>query len=213
MNSPSSVWSGRNTRLRDVLWVVIPIIVWNVGFPALLLGGWNVQVENGLMENLQVAFLLIGGAWFILSARRSATGERVLYAGMVVLYLTFLVLEVDLRRYDLPVLNLLLNGVIRDIWLGGLWVLAFIWFLTNWRAAWQAFIRWLRTPGALFLIAAGGLWAASAVVDKLNPIESPSLNLFVEELLEINATWLMLASAVLTWRRRSATKNLPSSQN
>lgn len=188
--------------VQFTFWVVLPMIVWNTFFPALFSSGWHPEEENGLMENLQALLLLGGAILFFWNSFKSQSGERMLYAGVGLLHLTFLVLEVDLRAYDLPALNRIFNGRIRDAWLGGIWLLAVWWCWSNRIPTWQAFTRWLRTPAGLFLIIAGGFWVISGVVDKLDPIQPHELNLFVEEQTEVNATWLMLVSAAWTRQLR-----------
>lgn len=202
MNSEATFLSVTTIRWRAGLAIFIPVIFWNAGIPVLRADGWVVEMENGPLENLQALFLFAGGMLYLLNSRRAAGGERILYAGIALLYLTFLVLEVDLRKFPLPGINRFFNGAIRDAWLGGLWVLGLLWFLRHRTAAWQTFRTWCRTPDAQCLFISGALWTASMAVDKLKPHALQPLSLFVEELVETNATWLMLVSAVLTWRRR-----------
>ncbi len=69
-----------------------------------------------------------------------------------------------------------------------------IFFVRNAKPVLNAFLSWLRTPAAVLMFAAGAFWITSALIDK-------SLlgrkDLFNEELMEVNATLLMTASALL----------------
>jgi len=122
----------------------------------------------------------------------------------VLLYGTLLVLEVDLREFDLPRINRLLNGKVRNVWLGGLWALGLVLFLRDARNVWSIFLRWLPTRACSLLLMAGALWFAGALFDKLKPFSNQDTDLMAEELVETNAALLMLVFAV--WANCSAAK-------
>jgi hypothetical protein len=142
----------------------------------------------------------LGGGIFLREMFRADVAGRVLFGGVALLHFTILLLELELREFNLPAVNFIINGRFRDIWVGVLWVVALVCFLKRRIAVWTMFRCWLRSPGARLLVAAGVLWVVSGVVDKANLIEPHLLNEFAEEVVEINATWLMLVAAV--WNRR-----------
>jgi len=65
------------------------------------------------------------------------------------------------------------------------------------RVVWLFFRQWLPGPAGACLLAAGGLWVLSALCDKLHLF--PNQHHFVEELLETNASILMLGAAGHHW--------------
>lgn len=176
-----------------------------LGLSALWTLGWLqnplLSEENGPMENFQAAALLMGlipCCWAVV--RDQSLAQRILCGGLALLFATFIVLEVDIRKFDAPLLNKLFNGRIRDLWLGVLWGVAGILFLRHRSAVWQRFTQWLFSGAGWYMLAAGGLWVCSAIVDKLSLF--PESHHFFEELLEINATFLMFVSALLTVKTR-----------
>ena len=179
--------------------IVVPIFL-SVSCLVLWRSGRPVQMENGPMENLQVAFLLVGCVLLFTSAVRNVHPNRMLNMGLGLFYLTFIILEVDLRPYNLPTINAIWNGRVRDAWLAGLWIVAALWSMRSRIAIWESFRAWLPSAAGILLIIAGLFWLTSGAIDKLHPIRSKPLSLFVEEILEINATWLMLVSAWVSTR-------------
>lgn len=151
------------------------------------------------MENFQVACVLLGLAFLAWRAYRAeAAAQRVLCVGLALLYATLIVLEVDLRHLDAPLLRKVWNGPIRNAglvvaWLGGAWLF--------WRHAgvtWRYFRVWIWTGAGISQACAGLLWVCSGIIDKLHLFGTRRL--FAEELLEVNAGLLMLLSAYLTFR-------------
>ena len=149
------------------------------------------------MENFQAVCLLLGAAIFLGAAVRSEpSGRRTFTAGLALFYFTMLVLEFDVRPYDVPLLQRLFNGWIRDVWLLLFWLAAGACFLRHARATWESFLDWCRHPAGWLLIIAGSLWVGSAVIDKA---VLGSKNLYLEEAVEVGAAWLMLVAAWETW--------------
>ena len=91
-----------------------------------LLPGFDPMVsrEHGPLENFQVVCLVLGAVIFLREAARSTGGPvRLMALGLALLHFSFLVIEVDVRSFAPPAwVNSLLNGTIRDAWLGLLWV-------------------------------------------------------------------------------------------
>lgn len=164
-----------------------------------------ISEENHVMEMVQAALILLAMIGFTVAAAREGKGtvHRCFWGGLALLCATFVILEVDTRGMDAPVFNSLFHGTVRDLWLAGLWILAAGLILRQARAAWHLLWSWLRTEGGLAMASAGGLWLASAVCDKSGLFTDD--HHFVEELIEVSASILMLLSAVLAVQPRRPT--------
>jgi hypothetical protein len=214
VNSPSdqrpSGPTAMNSRSGTAGWLLPPrtyllaaagIAIFTAGWVVVQMQGHSLHQENGVMENFQAGCLAVGMVFFVLGLRDSnATAPRILLFGLALLYGSFLVLEVDTRKLDLPTLNRLLNGRIRDAWLGMLWLFGAILFLRHRQAVWRTFVAWVRSPAGQLLVAAGVCWLGSGLVDKFKVAGG---DLFVEELFEVNATLLMVLAAWKTKRGQS----------
>ena len=132
-------------------------------------------------------------------AKNRVASRRTLFGSLALFYATFIILEVDTRAFNAPWFNWCFNGAVRDLWLGGLWVIAGGCFFRFWRDTWRLFTEWVASLAGVCLLAAGGFWLASGACDKVRFF--PGSHHFVEELLEVNAGILMLLCAVLTLRR------------
>jgi hypothetical protein len=170
-------------------------------------GGWvawrsvdpSLAREHGPMENFQVVTLVLGSVLLLMAAaRENRFPHRALYLGQALLFFTFFIAEFDVRPWKQPALNLIFNGRIRDAWLGAMWVGAAVLFFRQPAAIWSAFLGWVRTPAGILLLAAGVFWLAAGISDKTKVF---GRDLFGEELFEVNAALLMVASAFLTRRR------------
>ncbi|MEO6183482.1 MAG: hypothetical protein ABIP71_10390, partial [Verrucomicrobiota bacterium] len=175
----------------------------------------GISAENGPMENFQAACLGLGFLiWLVASFRTKNRAEQILLAGLALFYFSFLILEVDFRKFHAPILNTLFNGRIRDAWLGCLWLGAGIIFYKNANPAWKEFLDWLKNPCGILIIVSGAHWLASGLIDKSFTARK---ELYHEELLEVNASLLMLLSSILFLLRKrenskageNATKNEP----
>lgn len=164
----------------------------------------NIEKENGVMENFQAVCLACCMLCWGRIRIRSSNPERLFWTSLALLSASILVLEVDFRQLNAPLLNTVMNGRIRDIWLGSLWLIALIFFIRNPRPVLATFLAWMRTPSGLLMILGGMFWILSALIDKSLLGEK---NLFTEELMEDNATLLMLAAAILDLRLVGSNKN------
>lgn len=153
--------------------------------------------ENGALENFQAICMSLGLVFLVITILQAGrAGVRMLCAGLALFYATIVLLEVDLRGLDLPVLNRLLNGPVRDVGLALCWLTGGWFFLRHRRGTWWTFTDWLRQPAGVLLMLSGMFWVAASVTDKawLGPKD-----LFLEEWLEAAATFLMLQAAGETW--------------
>lgn len=150
---------------------------------------------------LFVGILLFGGAI------HSAAGapQRILFLGLTLFYLTVLVLEVDTRNMSVPVWVVRIsNGTIRNLWLGGLWVIAAALFLRQPRPVLSCFFSWLPSAAGRIMLCSGFFWGAALIAEKRFHV-----SFFVEELLECNAALLTVQSAWLTFRQARFAQEWP----
>ncbi len=149
------------------------------------------------MENFQVGCLLVG-ILFLVGAFRSTAdvASRVFFLGLILLYFTVAVLEVDTRKMDAPPwLVFVTNGTVRDLWLGSLWIIAALIFVRG--KPYQILSRfhaWLSTAAGRLLLGSGVLWTVALIAEKQFHASA-----FVEEWLECHASLLMAQSAWSTF--------------
>ncbi len=161
----------------------------------------NIEEENGIMENYQaMGLLLCVGTWLWCVMRTQSRAERIFFASLALFSVSILVLEVDFRKMDAPTLNKVMNGRIRDIWLGLLWLGATVLFLKNKRPVFKVFLGWLRSRAGVLLLIGGVFWILAAMIDKSLLGEK---SLFREELMEVNAALFMLGSALVSLSNQS----------
>ena len=164
----------------------------------------ELHAENGPMENFQALFLAMTALVFIAAAYRADVSARKIFLSSLVLFAgSILVLEVDFRQMNAPLLNKIMNGRIRDTLLGTLWLVLLLFALPHFAKVWSDFVGWLRTRAGALMVLAGGFWTTSALIDKSLVGEK---SLFHEELMEVNATMLMLWAAVSSFRTPAVMK-------
>jgi hypothetical protein len=158
-----------------------------------------ISEENGPMEAAQALMILIGAAVLAWTAQRGVTiGERIFRWSLALFYGTFVFSEIDTRPLGSPIMELVLDGAIRNVLLAVLWAAALMAFLRHRVATWQVFRGWIGTSAGVLLMAAGVLWMLSATIDKLKLFRGT--HHFYEELPETSAAILMLLAAVVTAR-------------
>ena len=152
------------------------------------------------MENLQLMFVACGAILFCCAARGQRIGCKVLVIGLALLYCTMALREVEVRPLGIPWLTAMMKGSGRKIWLGSLWLLAGIWFLRHWQPAWLSFCHWLKSRAGQILMVGAVLLVLGALFEKSHVFQSKTTTMFVEELLELNGQWLLLLSAIWTFK-------------
>lgn len=157
--------------------------------------------ENGPMENFQAALMVLAAFIFMVTAfGQRDRGKQVLYCGLLLLSVTFFIMEVDVRRSGNVAVIFWLRGFVRDLWLSAVWGLAAILFLMERRATWSAFLGWLFTRAGVLMMLSGGFWVLAGCVDKLAGAILGPFKLMVEETVEVNAALFLFASAFLSYR-------------
>ncbi len=171
-----------------------------------LLPGFDPMVsrEHGPLENFQVVCLVLGAVIFLREAARSTGGPvRLMALGLALLPVLFLVMEVDVRSFAPPAwVNSLLNGTIRDAWLGLLWV---AWGVAVWLArlaVLPAGWSWMASRSGLVMIYAGIFWNLGALIEKGRLFSRADLTRLGEEAMEVCAAAFMLLAALLFQKGR-----------
>lgn len=155
-------------------------------------------LEDGLMENLQVLELMavigLSAAGLVMDAHRH--GRWPLWLACLA-GVTVLLREVDVERLDLPqVLILLGSGGGRNLLIGLAWVLTLTQLWRRRDRAWPQLMAALRSPACLLAMAGVTCYVLGWPFDKgLLPLDKGH-HLFVEELLESCATFLLALAAL-----------------
>ena len=175
--------------------LIIGVVLLTLWLLSLYRSDASIAREHGPMENVQAVLLSSGVlllALFAVAARER--GDRYVLGVASLVYLTFLLLEYDVRPFKKPLLSLLLNGAVRNAWVGLAWIGAGWCVWCNRGKVWLAIQRFRRTFAALLLVAAGVFWVTGAASEKLGFSEPKTF--FLEELFETHAAVLMVLSAV-----------------
>jgi hypothetical protein len=147
------------------------------------------------LENIQ-ALCLIVGAFVLWLQARAATDDSTKHALALASlgYITMFLLEFDVRPFKIPALTWLLNGPVRNLWLGGLWLYFLGRAARTWRRVLEKGISWLQSTAGAVMTLSALCWIAGAAVDRLKPYSSLH-NFFAEEFTETQAALLMLWGA------------------
>ena len=160
--------------------------------------------ENHLVEYTQALFLFIGFSCFIYSCFKSKSKPYIiLYLCLGIFYLTFLVRELEPEDTN-TWYAIIINPPIRNYWIITLWMIAFLIFIRNAKITFNAFFKWIKLkPGSHILI--GGIYYLIADIFDRNIFHlSRNSSLFIEEVLELNATVFMVSCSILTlvWSKK-----------
>jgi len=163
---------------------------------------WEAARETGPMENAQAAALALAVFFFVRAALGARGEARLFFACLALLALNFLLREVDFRDLGFPEgWTRLLQGRVRNLWLGAAWLVAVLFALRSARPLRAFALPWLKRPPAILLIAGGVCYVTAYLFDQKVfdlPIETSR---FIEELIEVDAALLVLWSAALTSRK------------
>lgn len=187
-------------RKREVLGIIASLLAFTGLWLWLSTDAPEIFVEHGAMENFQAICMTLGVLLFLWQMRTGELPQRITSGGLALFYATFLILEFDTRELGWRAAATVLNGAIRNGWLGALWLLLGIWVFRHRHAVVPVARQWLWSRAGLLLVLAGCFWVAGGAVDKLKLLGSTSRNLLGEELLETNAALLMLLAALAAVR-------------
>lgn len=165
----------------------------------------GISAENGPMENFQLVCLFLGFLlWLTASVCSKKISEKIFLVTLALFSVSFFILEIDTRDFDMPLVNKFIRGKYRNGALILFWLGAAIAFLRHKKACWSEFLTWLKTASAACMMASGVFWIISGLNDKHLLGRK---DLYREELMEVNATLLMLLAAILFLRGKK--KSVP----
>jgi hypothetical protein len=148
--------------------------------------------EHGPMENFQVVCLSLAVLVLWTHAWRIGEAGARWFAGLGGLgCFTMLLLELDVRPFGINALTFWLNGMVRNLWVGALWVGGVVLAWKHRARIAAYFCAWIFTPAPIVFAASASFWAAGAILEKLH-FDSRADEFFWEELMEVNGAWLML---------------------
>jgi hypothetical protein len=190
----------RDAKVVEPFWILIAaggVVALTASFLVASRGGYQIAREHGPMENIQAGFLL--GALLLLgwqAWREKTAGVRIMRAMMAWGYFAFLILEFDVRPFEVKWLNVLLNGAPRNLLLilGSVTIAS--WAARHLSGVVAGFATWLSTFSATLLVVSAALWFTGAIIEHWGSLPKPTATFF-EELLETNATWLMMLATVV----------------
>lgn len=190
---------GQKLGLIAILVISVNTTVWSLIWPYSPKISW----ENHIIENLQIVFLFIGSSIFFISSYRSSdVGIRVLFLGLGLFNLTFLLRELELDQFkNLFKPLVVLNAPIRNYWLTVAWLFSGLIFLRTARDTLKAFFDWIKSMSGRLMVIGGLFYLLADLFDKNVFGLSFEKSKFYEESLEINATTFMIICAVLAMLR------------
>lgn len=163
----------------------------------LWLGDEEIVKEDHLIENTQVALLLL--AFAVHGGRavlRPSPLDRLVRIGLALLCLSMLLRELDIHRLVSPAAELTLRGMVVVGWVA--YVAVVVPRLDAlWQGRWRLIFSWC----GIFTAAAMGLYAFSLPFDKmLIPLPEYTAKFIEQGVLQLNATIFFFTAAALTPR-------------
>jgi len=157
--------------------------------------------ENGFMETTQTLLLALASLLYLSAASVSMNQERLLFSGLALLSVSFLLREVDVRGLNLnPVVASMVNGLGRNLMLGSMWLGFLLACALNVRRLPTIFLAWVKSPAGHAILLAGLFLVLGKPFDENVFAISESTAQFCEELFEANGYLLLLLSAILSLR-------------
>lgn len=178
-----------------LLLLVINTVFWNIAYHH----QWITAAENSLMENFQILVLSIAAIIFaVLAFINKEKTLRIFYSVFSFLNISFMLREMDFEGMDVfPVFHWASSGIgFIILMLIGWFTLALL-ILSVRKKFWTLVKKWAKSAAGITMIAAGGLLFLSIHLDKKVFRMSRATAQFWEELIEINAFLLIIASALI----------------
>jgi len=182
-------------------WLIFPIVYLSMSSIIYFLWQRNPSLsrENSLMENMQVAFLLLA-LFFVLARFLRERVWNLPFGFLLISFLTILLREVDLRPFFLPRFVIFLSTKGRDVALALGWSLFVYSFIRNFRASLIEFIVLTRkASGRYFILGClfyGLAWPFDGGIFGLGK----EANQFIEELLDNMGTFSFALSGFFFYK-------------
>ena len=160
----------------------------------------SVYAENGLLEQSQVALLLLSGVMLLLASRKRGSPARLIPLFCALLCLGFILREIDVERTQSPAwVKWIGAGVGRDLLLTTALLAVLTYALRHLRYYWQASWQFLRSlPARLFLLG-GSLLVIGDLSESLDDVIKHSK--FFEESIELYGYAMIALAAAATLTR------------
>lgn len=154
-------------------------------------GNTEIVKEDHELENYQVILLFISGAVYLQTLFYAQKGQKLFPAAGALLCFSFILRELDVEKFDLPEIIILLgHGIGRNILLIGLWLLLAVLFVRNSKHYLGIAVNLLMTRSALLMVAGG------ALADPWRPVRRQDFRSNVSSALRraFGAEWILFYS-------------------
>lgn len=158
-------------------------------------GNTEIVKEDHELENYQVILLFISGAVYLQTLFYAQKGQKLFPAAGALLCFSFILRELDVEKFDLPEIIILLgHGIGRNIMLIGLWLLLAALFVRNSKHYLRIAVNLLMTRSALLMVAGGLLLILGDLFE--DKIFGVTFHQLYEELSELNGYFFILLAAL-----------------
>jgi hypothetical protein len=163
----------------------------------------QLHAENGLLENLQVALLILTTTAFIAHSLHEGQYHPFYSLSGALLSFSFFIRELDVKALDIPSIFIFLgSGIGKKTMLTMLWLFLIGYGVINYQKIKPRYFRDLvfeKSACTIFL--GGGLLILGGLFDR--KIIETGNNQFFEELFELNGYYMMLMGVLLCIRQKS----------
>lgn len=151
--------------------------------------------ENHALENYQALMLFICGAVYLRTLVYAQKHQKLVPGAGALLCLSFILRELDVEKFDLPqVIILLGHGLGRNILLISLWLLVIVLFIRHCKHYLELAVNLLMTRSALLMVTGGLLLIVGDLFeDRVFGVNHYQL---YEELSELNAYYFILLASL-----------------
>lgn len=158
-------------------------------------GNTEIVKENQALENYQVILLFICGTVYLQTLFYAQKGQKLFPAAGALLCFSFILRELDVEKFDLPRIIILLgHGLGRNIMLISLWLLVTGLFVRDYKHYLGIAVNLLMTRSALLMIAGGLLLILGDLFEKM--VFGVTFHQLYEELSELNGYFFILLAAL-----------------
>lgn len=174
---------------------LLPLIDIFFFYEAEISGNTKIAIEDHDLENTQVILLFVSGVIYLQTLIYAQKGQRLFPSAGALLCLSFILRELDVEKFDLPqVIILIGHGLGRNILLISLWLLVIVIFIRNYKHYLEIAVYLLMTRSALLMIAGGLLLIVGDLFE--DRVFGVNFHQLYEELSELNAYYFILIASL-----------------
>jgi len=169
----------------------------------LLLTHYNIvsPEEYGSIENFQILQTLVATYIFFQMSRKSRSeAEKYFFIFFTFFTLNLTIREIEINELSFHVPELLIwlrHGLGFYCLFGFLWLMIFVKIFARLSETWILTFTWIKSSSFAYMILGGVLLFVSTLFDKQVIVLSKPWEMFWEEKIEVNAYFLVIASALL----------------